>query len=83
MRKLEEVVHSEKGLYPNVDLYSGSVYTLLGIPKDLFTPLFAASRVVGWTAHVLEEYQDLRLIRPMARYEGPIDVAYVPVAERS
>lgn len=83
LRKLEEVVHAEKGLYPNVDLYSGSVYTLLGIPKDLFTPLFAASRVVGWTAHVLEEYQDLRLIRPTARYEGPTDVAYLPIAERT
>ena len=50
----------------------GSVYTLLGIPKDLFTPVFAASRVAGWTAHVLEEYQDLRLIRPTARYVGPV-----------
>ena len=83
LRKLEEVVHTEKGLYPNVDLYSGSVYTLLGIPKDLFTPLFAASRVAGWTAHVLEEYQDLRLIRPMARYVGATDLAYVPLAERN
>ena len=83
LRKLEEVVHAEKGLYPNVDLYSGSVYTLLAIPKDLFTPLFAASRVAGWTAHVLEEYQDLRLIRPMAQYVGPTDLAYVPIAERS
>ncbi len=82
LRRLEEVVHTEKGLYPNVDLYSGSVYTLLGIPKDLFTPLFAASRVAGWTAHVLEEYQDLRLIRPTARYVGPTDLAYVPMVER-
>ena len=82
LRKLEEVVHTEKGLYPNVDLYSGSVYTLLGIPKDLFTPLFAASRVAGWTAHVLEEYQDLRLIRPTAQYVGPTDLTYVPLAER-
>ncbi|HZY91669.1 MAG TPA: citrate/2-methylcitrate synthase [Thermoplasmata archaeon] len=83
LRKLEEVVHTEKGLYPNVDLYSGSVYTLLGLPKDLFTPLFAASRVVGWTAHVLEEYQDLRLIRPTARYVGPTDLVYVPLSERT
>ncbi|HYK92687.1 MAG TPA: citrate/2-methylcitrate synthase [Thermoplasmata archaeon] len=82
LRKLEEVVHAEKGLYPNVDLYSGSVYTLLGIPKDLFTPLFAASRVAGWTAHVLEEYQDLRLIRPTAHYVGPTDVQYLPISER-
>jgi citrate synthase len=82
LRSVEQIVHTEKGLYPNVDLYSGSVYTLIGIPRDLFTPLFAASRVVGWTAHVLEEYQDLRLIRPTARYVGPIDLAYVPVEKR-
>ncbi len=53
------------------------------MPKDLFTPLFAASRVVGWTAHVLEEYEDLRLIRPTAQYVGPVDLQYVPVAERT
>ncbi|HTT15689.1 MAG TPA: citrate/2-methylcitrate synthase [Thermoplasmata archaeon] len=82
LKKLEEVVHREKGLYPNVDLYSGSVYALLGIPRDLFTPIFAASRVAGWTAHVLEEYQDLRLIRPTAKYVGATDLRYVPIAER-
>ncbi|MCI4333371.1 MAG: citrate synthase [Thermoplasmata archaeon] len=82
LRQVEGVVHREKGLYPNVDLYSGSVYTLLGIPKDLFTPVFAVSRVAGWTAHVLEEYQDLRLIRPTARYVGPVDLVYRPIAER-
>jgi citrate synthase len=83
LRRLEEVVQREKGLYPNVDLYSGSVYTLLGIPKDLFTPIFAASRVAGWTAHVLEEYEDLRLIRPTARYVGPTDLVYVPIESRA
>jgi citrate synthase len=82
LRKVEEVVHREKGLYPNVDLYSGSIYSLLGIPHDLFTPIFASSRAAGWTAHVLEEYQDLRLIRPTAKYVGPTDLVYVPVAER-
>jgi citrate synthase len=82
LRRVEEVVHREKGLYPNVDLYSGSVYTLMGIPKDLFTPVFAASRVTGWTAHVLEEYQDLRLIRPMAKYIGPTDLPYLPPESR-
>jgi citrate synthase len=82
LRRVEEVVHREKGLYPNVDLYSGSVYALLGIPKDLFTPIFALSRVTGWTAHVLEEYQDLRLIRPTAKYIGPTDLVYTPLAER-
>jgi citrate synthase len=83
LRSVEQVVHTEKGLYPNVDLYSGSVYTLLGIPRDLFTPLFAASRVVGWTAHVLEEYEDLRLIRPTAAYVGPVDLVYVPLEKRA
>ena len=83
LEKVVEVVHREKGLYPNLDLYSGSVYSLLGIPHDLFTPVFAASRVVGWTAHVLEEYDDLRLIRPTAAYVGPTDLAYVPIAQRS
>ncbi len=82
LRAVERVVLQEKGLYPNVDLYSGSVYTLLGIPHDLFTPIFAASRVAGWTAHVLEEYQDLRLIRPTAAYVGAVDQRYVPIAER-
>ncbi|HEV2428238.1 MAG TPA: citrate/2-methylcitrate synthase [Thermoplasmata archaeon] len=83
LRQVETVVHDEKGLYPNVDLYSGSIYTLLGIPKDLFTPVFAASRVAGWTAHVLEEYQDLRLIRPTSRYVGAVDLPYVPIESRS
>ncbi len=83
LRKLEEVVHREKGLYPNVDLYSGSIYSLLGITHDLFTPIFASSRVAGWTAHVLEEYQDLRLIRPTAKYVGAVDLPYIPVAQRS
>jgi 2-methylcitrate synthase len=78
----ERTVFEEKGLYPNVDLYSGSIYTLLGLPKDLFTPLFATSRVVGWTAHVLEEYQDLRLIRPTAQYVGLTDLAYTPIEKR-
>ncbi|MGA8543159.1 MAG: citrate/2-methylcitrate synthase [Thermoplasmata archaeon] len=82
LRKVEEVVHREKGLYPNVDLYSGSVYSLLGVPTDLFTPIFASSRVAGWTAHVLEEYQDLRLIRPTAKYVGATDLEYVPIESR-
>ena len=83
LRAVEAVVQREKGLYPNVDLYSGSVYTLLGIPHDLFTPIFASSRVAGWTAHVLEEYHDLRLIRPTAAYVGPTELDYVPLAERA
>ena len=83
LRELVEVVHREKGLYPNLDLYSGSVYSLIGIPKDLFTPIFAASRIAGWAAHVLEEYSDLRIIRPTAAYVGRTDLKYVPIGERS
>jgi citrate synthase len=66
----ERTVFEEKGLYPNVDLYSGSLYRYLGIPNDLFTPLFAASRVAGWAAHVLEQQADNRIIRPSAEYVG-------------
>ena len=67
----ERTVFEEKGLYPNVDLYSASVYTYLGIPKDLFTPIFAASRVVGQAAHVLEQQADNKIIRPSSEYIGP------------
>jgi citrate synthase len=66
----ERAVLEEKGLYPNVDLWSASVYRYLGVPTDLFTPLFAASRVAGWSAHVLEQYGDNRIIRPSAEYVG-------------
>jgi citrate synthase len=67
----EQTVIEEKGLYPNVDLWSASVYTYLGIPTDLFTPLFAASRIAGQSAHVLEQQADNRIIRPSAEYVGP------------
>jgi citrate synthase len=67
----ETTVFDEKGLYPNVDLYSASVYTYLGVPTDLFTPLFAASRIAGQAAHVLEQQADNRIIRPSAEYIGP------------
>ncbi len=66
----ERTVFEAKGLYPNVDLYSASVYRYLGVPTDLFTPLFAASRTVGWAAHVLEQQADNRIIRPSATYVG-------------
>lgn len=69
--RLEERMAERKGLIPNVDFYSASVYTALGIPSDLFTPIFAASRVVGWCAHVLEQYENNRIYRPRARYVGP------------
>lgn len=69
--RIMETVKSEKGLHPNVDFFSASVYATLGIPRDLFTPIFAMSRVTGWTAHLLEQWRDNRLIRPRAAYIGP------------
>lgn len=81
-RRIEELVLKEKGLYANVDFYSASVYYLLGIPVDLFTPIFACSRVAGWTAHVLEQYANNRLIRPRAEYTGPSNLQYVPLDQR-
>ena len=68
---LEQAVHQQRGLFPNVDLYSGDVYRMLGIPTALFTPVFAVSRVSGWTAHIIEQYDHNRLIRPRAEYVGP------------
>jgi citrate synthase len=65
-----------------VDLYSASLYRALGIPTDLFTPIFAVSRVAGWTAHVLEQLANNKLIRPESEYVGPRDVPYVPLAQR-
>jgi len=73
----------EKGIAPNVDFYSGSVYYQLGIPVDLYTPIFAMSRVGGWVAHVDEYLEDNRLIRPRSRYVGPDSRSFVPVGERS
>jgi citrate synthase len=80
--RIEAVVRREKGLYANVDFYSASAYRALGIPTDLFTPLFAVSRIAGWTAHVLEQLANNRLIRPESEYTGPRDVPYVPLGQR-
>lgn len=71
-----------KHIYPNVDFYSGLTYHLLGIPTDLFTPIFAISRIVGWTAHVMEYWEDNRIVRPLDYYVGPTDNVYVPVDQR-
>jgi len=79
---LRDQMFAAKGLYPNVDYYSGSVYHLMGIPLELFTPIFAVSRVAGWAGHVLEQYSNNRLIRPRAEYVGPRDVPYTPIDER-
>lgn len=71
-----------KPLYPNVDFFSASVYRMLGIPSDLYTPIFALARITGWTAHLLEQYADNRLVRPNAVYEGAENKKYVPVDRR-
>ncbi|MBE3553566.1 MAG: citrate synthase [Thermicanus sp.] len=80
---IEKLVYDLKGLKPNVDFYSASVYHSLGLPRDLFTPIFAISRMSGWTAHILEQYRDNRLIRPRAEYTGPVNVKYIPVEQRA
>ena len=74
----------EKGkpIYPNVDFFSGAVYTMLGIPRYLFTPIFAAARSAGWLAHILEQRKDNRIFRPRALYAGPEPRSYVPIEKR-
>jgi citrate synthase len=81
-RAIEEFMAEEKGMAPNVDFYSASMYYQMGIPIDIYTPIFTVSRVGGWIAHVLEQWEDNRLIRPRARYVGPERREFVPVEER-
>lgn len=82
-RKIEEFVKADKKLNANVDFYSASTYHTLGIDVDLFTPIFAVSRISGWTAHVIEQLDDNRLIRPRADYLGPeYPAPYVPIDQR-
>jgi citrate synthase len=79
---IEEWMAENKGLAPNVDFYSASTYYQMGIPVDIYTPIFAMSRVGGWIAHVLEQYDDNRLIRPRGRYIGPEDQDFPAIDER-
>jgi citrate synthase len=86
-RRIEDLAVAElerkgKKLRANVDFYSASTYFMLGIPVDLYTPIFAVSRISGWTAHVLEQYANNKLIRPRAEYTGPSNLAYVPIDQR-
>ncbi|NMM53728.1 citrate synthase [Paenibacillus aquistagni] len=80
--RIEELVTGQKGLQPNVDFYSASTYTMLEIPRDLFTPIFAISRMSGWTAHILEQYENNRIIRPRAEYVGPAGQIFTSIQER-
>jgi citrate synthase len=82
-QRIESLVKADKKLNPNVDFYSASTYYSLGIPIDLYTPIFAVSRISGWTAHVLEQYANNRLIRPRADYVGPeYPQRFVPIEQR-
>ena len=84
LMKVEEAMapYRKRGVYVNVDFYAGSMYHLLGIPDDLFVPLFAMGRIPGWTLQVLEQYRRNILIRPLAQYVGPMDQQYVPIDQR-
>lgn len=77
-----EKLGKSHGIWPNVDFFSGPVYTAIGIPIELFTPLFAVSRIPGWCAHMIEYWQNDKLLRPLEYYTGKIDLKYVPIEKR-
>lgn len=81
-QRIEQLMHEKKGMFPNVDFYSASTYYLMGIPLDLYTPIFAVSRISGWTGHILEQYANNKLIRPRAEYIGARDQKYVAIGDR-
>ena len=81
-KKIEQTVHDKKGIFPNVDFYAALVMHALGVPRDFFTTFFAASRVSGWVAHVLEQYADAVLIRPTSEYVGEYGRTYIPIEKR-
>jgi len=76
-------MQQEKGLYPNLDFYTAVAYLLIGIPRDLYTPVFVCSRIAGWCAHIIEQQDHNRLIRPRAAYVGPPPQTYVPLERRT
>jgi citrate synthase len=80
--KIQDVVHKERKIYPNVDFYAALVLNALGVPKDFFTPFFASSRITGWTAHILEQYLGSVLIRPTSGYLGAYGTKFVPIERR-
>ncbi len=80
--RIEEIVKAEKCLNPNVDFYSASTYYMLGIALDLYTPIFGISRMSGWTAHILEQYANNKLIRPRSEYLGEVNLEFVPMEKR-
>ena len=74
--------YRERGIYVNVDFYAGAAYSLLGIPEDLFIPMFALGRMPGWITQILEQWADNILLRPLLKYVGPVDLPYIPISER-
>ncbi len=80
--RIESRMIEEKGIDPNVDFYSATVYNALDLPSDLFTPIFACARIAGWTANLFEQMAENRLIRPLCNYTGPESAPYVPIDER-
>jgi len=81
-QKIEKLMLEKKGMHPNVDFYSASTYYLMGIALDMYTPIFAVSRISVWTGHILEQYANNKLIRPRAEYIGQRDLKYTPIGER-
>jgi citrate synthase len=81
--RIENIVVQKKGIYPNVDFYSATVQHALGIPEEFYTTIFASSRIAGWTAHILDQYQNNRLIRPTSKYVGTFNRRFIPIEART